>query len=85
MIGLRTASGLYFTLSVLVTMMLAYSQVLAFVFVRRLFKLNTMANKDDQLILAMTKYVECARSENVHVSPMTVTLKFDECAHTSKL
>ena len=52
-----TASAVF--TSVLVLVMLLYSQVLAFVFVRRLFKLNALATKDDQLILSMTMYVLC--------------------------
>ena len=36
--------------------LLIYSQILAFVFVRKLYKLNTMATRDDNLIAAMTRY-----------------------------
>jgi len=36
--------------------LLIYSQVLAFVFVRKLYRLNSMATRDDYLIAAMTRY-----------------------------
>ena len=41
--------------SAFIMIMLLYSQVLSFVFIRRLFRLNALAQRDTELIAAMTK------------------------------
>jgi len=48
-------SNITFMASSLLFVLLMYSQALAFVFVRRLYRLNALAQRDDALIAAMTK------------------------------
>ena len=80
MSGLHSEVSFAGYVSVLVTVMLLYSQFFAFVFVRRLFKLNALATKDDQLILAMTKYAFILRFSFCDLSTriLSVTLT---CTH----
>merc|ERR1712130_269215 len=53
--GVWSATIISFVGASNVLMLLLYSQVLAFVFVRRLFRLHALSSRDDALIAAMTK------------------------------
>merc|ERR1719474_1566715 len=55
LMGRWSLSVITLSSSLWVMIMLVYSQILAFIFVRRLFRLNSLAERDAVLIAAMTK------------------------------